>query len=104
MTGFVQFTTLVQSYIEVSLLKRSLQFKITKLDARPTWHNVPGFNIENIGFANFLLQETVSIAVGSTVFGTGYPTSVRLYPNIKVMDKYLFLYDSSVRGSLPSSQ
>lgn len=104
MTGFIQFTALVQSYIEVTLLKKSLQFKIAKLDARPTWHNVPGFNIENPAFANFLLQETVSIAVGSTVFGTGYPTSIRLYPNLKIMDKYLFLYDSSLRNSAGARQ
>lgn len=98
-TGFVQFSTVTSSYIEVQLLTRTLQFKLSKLTAKSTFAEVPNYKVENLQFANFLVQETAARAVGSTVFGTGYPTSNRLYPNIKIMDRYLFLYDSSLRGS-----
>ncbi len=97
--GFAQFTVVTTSYVDVQLLTRTLQFKLTRLTAKPTYTDVPSYKVENIAFANFLVQETVARAVGSTVFGTGYPTSSRLFPNMKILDRYLFLYDSSVRGS-----
>lgn len=97
-TSFAQFTVVTSSFVDVALLTRTLQFKLSKLTAKATFTDVPNYKVENVAFANFLVQETVMRAVGSTVFGTGYPTSSRLYPNLKIRDRELFLYDSSVRG------
>lgn len=93
-----KFNVVSTTYVRPALLKRSLQFTIQRVSARANFTEVPGYKIENEPLAKFLVEETVSRAVGATVFGTGYPTSIRLYPNLKIMDKCLFLYDSSARG------
>lgn len=39
------------------------------------------------------------MAKNSKVLGSGYKTTLRKYPNLKVRDTYLFMYDSSVKPS-----
>lgn len=54
--GFAQFTVVTTSYVDVQLLTRSLQFKLARLSAKATFTDVPSYKVENLAFANFLVQ------------------------------------------------
>lgn len=46
-----------------------------------------------------MIQQTLNMAIGQKVLGSGFKTLSRKYPNLEVRDKYLFLYDTATRLS-----
>ena len=45
--------------------------------------------------ANFMVAQTLSMAKGSTVLGSGFKTMNRKFPGVAVRKDYLFLHDTS---------
>ncbi len=49
--------------------------------------------------AEFMIQQTLNMAIGEKVLGSGFKTLSRKFPNLEVREKYLFLYDTATRLS-----
>lgn len=49
--------------------------------------------------AEFMIQQTLNMAIGEKVLGSGFKTLNRKFPNLEVREKYLFLYDTATRLS-----
>lgn len=94
-TTIIQFTILTANVINVTLGYRELGFKIHSIAGTPVFEEISGYKIENSNFAKFLVSETLKVATGSPVFGTGYKTNQREHPVVKIRPDYLFMYDPS---------
>jgi hypothetical protein len=44
-----------------------------------------------------MIDQTIKMAIGSKVVGSGFKILDRRYPNFIVKDKYLFVYDAGTK-------
>ena len=86
---------------EIAPLLRTtfIDFVIKSITGVPKFDMKEGYEIKNMDLALFMVDQTINMANGSKVMGSGYKTAPRRYPNILVRDSYLFLFDSSAQPS-----
>lgn len=53
--------------------------------------------MEYLELAEFMVGETIALAKGGKVIGSGYKAINRKFPGVWVKQNYLFLYDSSAK-------
>lgn len=55
----------------------------------------PKFVVTNPYIARYSVSALVKGMIGRTVFGTGWPTFVRKYPVLRVLEDYVVIFDAS---------
>jgi hypothetical protein len=86
--------------ITPKLSSKKIDFVLTSITGSPAFIESPPYKIEYQELAEFMVGETIAIAKGGTVIGSGYkPSLSRKFPSTMVRSDYLFLYDASVKIS-----
>lgn len=89
--------------VEVKPLSSSVDFVIKSIAGVPTIIQEDEFQFKKMDLAEYMISETLKMALRSKVFGSGFKTLGGKYPGVEVRDKYLFLFDVGTKGSLSTS-
>lgn len=99
----MKITAKTRIYITVEATTKSLSFKITEAEFDDlTFNPVGNYFVNNIDLAFYRATKILKKVVGTQTFGTGFPTVVRELPKTRVDTNWVFYYDSSHIGSVPS--
>lgn len=98
--NFMNISITIKYEIAPLLRTNFIDFTIKSITGVPQFHMKEGYEIKSMDLALFMVDQTINMAQGSKVLGSGYKTAPRRYPNIQVRESYLFLYDSSAQPSL----
>lgn len=79
---------------------KKIDFVLTGISGTPVYLEASPFKIQYKDLADFMVSETLNIAKGGEVMGSGYKITPRKFPGYWVKQKYLFLYDSSAKPKL----
>lgn len=85
--------------VEIIPQTNTLDFRIVSISGTPTFHQQEEYPIKNMELAVFMLDQTLKMAVGEKVIGSGFKTLSRKIGGVEVNEKYLFLYDIGVKDT-----
>ena len=83
--------------ITIKVNSKTLDFTLTTISGVPSFVEKKPFVVEFIELAQFMVSETLALAKGGTVLGTGFEAELRRTPGAQVTEDYLFLYDLGTR-------
>ena len=94
MTNKLLTIDIVVTYeVTVKANSRNFDFTLTSISGVPSFVEKAPFIVEFTELAQFMVSETILLAKGGTVLGTGFEAEQRKSPNVMVRDKYMFVYD-----------
>jgi hypothetical protein len=96
-TRLVNIDMVVNYEVAPKLGSKYLDFILNSISGAPLFKESGNFKIEYKELAEFMVAETMGLAKGNPVIGSGYKAVSRKFPGLWVKNNYLFLYDSSAK-------
>lgn len=72
-----------------------LDFQVVNCDKFAHFKDEGQFLIHDIELANFFLNQSLKRLLEGTVFGSNWKTYSRNYPQVKIEDEFIFIYDAA---------
>lgn len=95
----LQFIAETRIYIKAFADKKTLNFQVLDADVMSlSFTPVNNFIVTNMNLALFKASQVLKKNIGSSVFGTGFPSLSRQSPVTRVDNDSVIYYDSSAVG------